>query len=128
MRWTKSNKSYGVEKLDEQDTLRTGSSSEITALGISNWDALLNKDAEIAKIADKLKLLGQKWVDTFAQLYLAVNDKRQLPNILQTVFAAARQELEHKIDPTTRTRRKPPRPRTRKMSVGIRHSAAPTIR
>jgi len=43
----------------------------------------------LAKIAGKLKPLGQKWVDAFASLYLPENDKQRLPNILQQIFAAA---------------------------------------
>src|SRR2546423_14291326 len=61
------------------------------------WKALLSQDPDIAKIADKLQSLGQKWVDEFARLYLSVNDKECLPDIVQTIVATARNELENRL-------------------------------
>jgi hypothetical protein len=65
-----------------------------TSFDVRKWNALLNDDPGIAKIADRLRPLGQKWVDEFACLYLAANDKQRLPHIIQTILAAARRELE----------------------------------
>jgi hypothetical protein len=61
-----------------------------TSFDASKWNDLLKDDPDIARVADKLKSLGQKWVDEFARLYLPINDKQCLPDIIQTILAAAR--------------------------------------
>jgi hypothetical protein len=58
------------------------------------WNALLEHDSLIAEIARKLTPLGQKRLDEFAATYLALNDKRDLPVIVQKIIAQARNENE----------------------------------
>ena len=58
----------------------------------AKWDALLKYDKEISAIAEKLRPLGQKWLDEFASSYLALNDKTYLPEIEKKIFAAAQAE------------------------------------
>lgn len=58
------------------------------------WDALLKHDSLIAEITRKLTPLGQRWLDEFAAAYLALNDKRDLPSIVQKIIAQARAENE----------------------------------
>ena len=65
------------------------------------WQALERYDPEIATIANKLRVLGDKWVDEFARAYLAPNDKKYLPNIVQKIIDDARleaKELEQKLE------------------------------
>ena len=57
---------------------------------VAKWSALLNYDAEIALVAEKLKPLGDKWVDKFATSYLVLNDKSYLLNIAEKIIAEAR--------------------------------------
>jgi hypothetical protein len=60
----------------------------------NKWEALIKYDEQIAAIAEKLKPLGQKWVDEFARAYLELNDKSYLPNIVWKIIADARKEQE----------------------------------
>jgi hypothetical protein len=65
------------------------------------WQALERYDPELAMIASKLRVLGDKWVDEFARAYLALNDKKYLPNIVQKIIDDARleaKELEQKLE------------------------------
>jgi hypothetical protein len=56
-------------------------------------------DADIAKIEATLRPLGVKYVDQFADGYLALGDKTYIPNIAQKVFETARQdEAESKAE------------------------------
>lgn len=60
----------------------------------AKWNALLKYDPEIAIVTDKLRPLGQKWLDEFAASYLAINDKNYLPSIVQKLIRDARSEYE----------------------------------
>jgi hypothetical protein len=60
----------------------------------AKWDALVKYDKDIASISEKLKPLGQKWMDEFASSYLALNDKTYLPEIEKKIFADAKIEKE----------------------------------
>jgi hypothetical protein len=60
----------------------------------TKWNALLKYDPELAIVADKLRPLGQKWVDEFAAAYLAINEKSYLPSIISKIIADARKEDE----------------------------------
>jgi hypothetical protein len=65
------------------------------------WLALEKYDPEIATIASKLRVLGDKWVDEFARAYLALSDKKYLPNIVHKIIEDARleaKELEQKLE------------------------------
>lgn len=60
----------------------------------AKWSALVQYDKDIALMAEKLRPLGQKWLDEFASSYLVLNDKRYLPDIEQKITAAAKFEAE----------------------------------
>lgn len=61
---------------------------------VAKWNALVKYDPEIGQVAEKLRPLGSKWVDTFAADYLALNDKIYLPEIVQKIIQDARAESE----------------------------------
>jgi hypothetical protein len=58
------------------------------------WEALLEQDTQLAMIADKLGLLGQKWADEFAASYLATEDKGRLLTLVSKIIADARREYQ----------------------------------
>jgi HJR/Mrr/RecB family endonuclease len=58
------------------------------------WNVLLQRDSDLVMVVSKLSQLGPKWADQFAASYLAVNDKNQLPSIVNKIIAAARIEYE----------------------------------
>jgi len=60
----------------------------------NKWSALVKYDDEISLIAEKLKPLGQKWVDEFASSYLALNDKKYLPSLIHKIIASAKKEAD----------------------------------
>ncbi len=59
----------------------------------AKWHALLKYDGDIARVAERLNVLGQHRVDEFAKAYLAINDKSYLPIILEKIIAQARKEI-----------------------------------
>jgi len=56
------------------------------------WNALVKYDPEIGRLADKIRQLGDKWVDVLAADYLALNDKSYLPEIVRKIIEEARKE------------------------------------
>jgi len=56
----------------------------------AKWNALVKYDNDIAMMAEKLRPLGQRWLDELASSYLALNDKTYLPEIEQKIVAAAK--------------------------------------
>ncbi|MHB1668746.1 hypothetical protein [Thiomonas sp.] len=60
----------------------------------AKWNALVQYDQDISSLAEKLQPLGTKWVDQLASSYLALNDKKYLPDIERKIVAAARVEAE----------------------------------
>ena len=56
------------------------------------WQALVKYDPDIAKVATKLRELGDHWVDEFAKSYLAINDKSYLPTIVNQIISDARKQ------------------------------------
>jgi HJR/Mrr/RecB family endonuclease len=60
----------------------------------ARWDALLKRDPQLGMVVDKLRPLGQKWVDKFAVSYLATNDRSHLPTLVSKIIAEARKEFE----------------------------------
>ncbi len=60
----------------------------------SKWHALLKYDDEVALVVNKLKPLGQKWVDEFVCSYIALDDRKYLPLLVRKIIAAARAEHE----------------------------------
>jgi len=69
-------------------------SNATTSFDRAKWNALLQYDKDISAVAEKLKPLGEKWVDELASSYLTLNDKTYLPEIERTIVAAARAEAE----------------------------------
>ena len=61
----------------------------------AKWDALLKYDKEISAIAEKLRPLGQKWLDEFASSYLALNDKTYLPEIEKKILLLLKLKRSH---------------------------------
>jgi hypothetical protein len=59
---------------------------------VEKWEALLKKG--IGMVAQKLRPLGEKWVDEFARAFLILNDKQYLPDIVQRIIADAKEEAE----------------------------------
>lgn len=58
------------------------------------WNALVKYDDDIGRVAEQLKLLGDKWVDIFAADYLALGDKAYLPAIIRKILEQAKEERE----------------------------------
>jgi len=50
------------------------------------WRAVVENDDAIAAVAEKLRPLGDEWVDEFARNYLTVNDKKQVWRIVQNII------------------------------------------
>jgi hypothetical protein len=58
------------------------------------WDALAKYDPDIAPVVERVRPLGQKWIDELATSYLALNDKTYLASIEQKIAAAAKAEAD----------------------------------
>jgi hypothetical protein len=58
----------------------------------TRWAALLKYDDDIARVAARIRPLGERWVDELAHAYLALNDKQYLKRIEERIFADARAE------------------------------------
>ncbi len=77
----------------------------------AKWNALVQYDDDIARFADKIRPLGQKWEDQFASAYLALNDKAYLEPIARKLHQQAsaermkHQEGELQNSPQFRTER-----------------------
>jgi hypothetical protein len=56
------------------------------------WNALIKYDDDVARVADKLRPFGQKWIDEFARSYLVLNDKQYLPTIVKKIIQLEQQE------------------------------------
>ncbi len=89
--------------LQSAPAMSSGNASSQTSNHTSNantpfdrakWNALLQYDKDISAVAEKLKPLGEKWVDELASSYLALNDKTYLPEIERKIVVAARAEAE----------------------------------
>ena len=80
-----------------REPLMNGSAPTLTPnFDRARWDALLKRDPQLGMVADKLRPLGQKWVDKFAASYLATNDKSRLPTLVSKIIADARKEFEQR--------------------------------
>lgn len=80
------------EKQYSQDEF--GQASQATAYDRDKWRALVDYDEEIAAIVEEVRPLGDKWVDEFASSYMALNDKKYIPEIILRVTARANSEAE----------------------------------
>lgn len=58
----------------------------------AKWNALVEYDPEISRIESILRPYGQKYVDQFAAAFLTLNDKSYIPNIIEKILEAARQD------------------------------------
>lgn len=56
------------------------------------WDALVEFDDDIGRVAKALQPYGDKYIDQFAAAYLALNDKQYLPAIVQKILETAKQD------------------------------------
>jgi len=78
-------------------------SHEVASFDRVKWNALIQYDDEIAAVAERLRPLGQRWLDEFASSYLALNDKQYLSSIEQKVLAAANVEADENEKRALRT-------------------------
>ncbi len=53
------------------------------------WAALLKYDEDIARVAARIRPLGEQWLDELARAYLALNDKQYLGRIEEKIIADA---------------------------------------
>src|SRR6266480_4910634 len=60
---------------------------ELVPYDINRWSALLKKDDDLAKVAEKIRLLDENCVDELARSYLLLNDKKYLPDIVQKIIS-----------------------------------------
>lgn len=74
--------------------MSSGTSSAGAPFDRAKWNALVQYDKDIAMVAEKLHPLGPKWLDELASSYLALNDKKYLPDIEQKIITAAKAEAE----------------------------------
>jgi hypothetical protein len=56
------------------------------------WNTLIQYDPDLTRIADALAPYGQKYLDQFAEAFLAINDKNYLPQIVQTILETAKMD------------------------------------
>ena len=85
-----------VNQNNAQQALKVASPNHTAQYDQAKWNALVKYDQQIGEIASKLQPYGQKWVDEFASSYLALNDKRYLPDILKKIAEDAAVEEEEK--------------------------------
>ena len=71
---------------------------------VDKWSALLKCDDDLAKVAEKLRLLGENCVDELARSYLLLNDKQYLPDIVRRIIADARVEQSQAAAKITKDR------------------------
>jgi hypothetical protein len=76
----------------ERDSSEVLVKEDISSYDRAKWNALVKYDPDIARIAEKLKPLGPKWMNEFASSYLALNDKKYLPAIVQKIIQQVREE------------------------------------
>jgi hypothetical protein len=60
---------------------------------VDQWSVLLKCDDDLAKVAEKIRLLGDNCVDELARPYLLLNDKKYLPDIVRQIIADSREAL-----------------------------------
>lgn len=84
----------GVSNSDAEDQQRNNVERRHSgpSLDRARWNALVAYDPDISTVAEKLNVLGSKWVDKFASDYLAINDKAYLLSIAKKVIEQAQAE------------------------------------
>src|SRR5207249_2112249 len=73
-------------------TTGAGSPRSSSDFDQEKWKALLAYDSDVAAVAEKLNILGAKWVHEFARAYLALNDKKYLGDIATKIIRQAKEE------------------------------------
>jgi hypothetical protein len=63
---------------------------EVPTYDLVRWNALVQYDADIKRIVEALAPFGQKYIDEFAQAFMALNDKNYLPQIIEKILATAK--------------------------------------
>jgi uncharacterized integral membrane protein len=53
------------------------------------WNAFIKYDEDIARVAARIRPLGEQWLDELARAYLALNDKQYLARIEEKIIADA---------------------------------------
>jgi hypothetical protein len=75
-----------------QKRAAAASAAQARLYDVGKWKAVLKNDKQIAKLANNLQPLGDKWVDEFARSYLAIDDKKHVWHIVQKIITDARVE------------------------------------
>lgn len=65
---------------------------EVPTYDLVRWNALVQYDADIKRIVDAFTPFGQKYIDEFAQAFMALNDKNYVPQIIEKILATAKAE------------------------------------
>ena len=93
-KWNKSRLASSERDNEPLHTERQTSTdqSQPKPFDVEKWNALLKYDQDIANEAEKLRPLGDKWVDEFARAYLVLNDKQYLPGIVRKIISDAKIE------------------------------------
>ncbi|MGB9115154.1 hypothetical protein [Bradyrhizobium sp.] len=88
---TRSGQVSGAE-ITQQASYGSRFSSQLDPAGydLKKWNALLQYDADIKRVADALAPYGQKYLDQFAEAFMAINDKNYLPQIIRTILESAK--------------------------------------
>lgn len=60
----------------------------------AKWNALIEYDPAIASAVKEVSPFGEKWLDELASAYLALNDIKYLPNIVEGIVRRAQLEKE----------------------------------
>jgi hypothetical protein len=88
---TRSGQISGTEVAQQpSDGSRSSSQLDPAGYDLKKWNALLQYDADIKRVADALAPYGQKYLDQFAEAFMTINDKNYLPQIIQTILSTAK--------------------------------------
>jgi len=85
---TRSRQMFGTQPVSEG--LRSSIQLDPVGYDLKKWQALLHYDADIKRVADALAPYGQRYLDQFAEAFMAINDKNYLPQIIQTILSTAK--------------------------------------
>jgi hypothetical protein len=85
---TRSRQRFGTQPVSEG--LRSFIQLDPVGYDLKKWQALLHYDADIKRVADALAPYGQRYLDQFAEAFMAINDKNDLPQIIQTILSTAK--------------------------------------
>jgi hypothetical protein len=82
---------YAIHKvMDMQRSMLPQAPSRLSPEHSHRWNALLRFDCDISAAAEKVRPLGERWLDELGQAYFALNeDKQYLPNIINRLTEEA---------------------------------------